>query len=150
MSKLQGIISSIKELTVIELAELVESLQAEFGVSASNMGGSSSEASVAAPSAEAKTIFKVELIDSGAEKYVFLDDNSNPIMIDDVKDFHARLLGAYTNAMNEYFDSMTIRDKVELVKSCGYSCFSARAKTLSELEDKCPGIEEKIESIVSE
>lgn len=47
--------------------------------------------------------FSKLIIDSGAEKYVFLDDNSNPIMIDDVKDFHARLLGAYTNAMNEYF-----------------------------------------------
>lgn len=68
MSKLQGIISSIKELTVIELAELVESLQTEFGVSAANMGSGSAEASVAAPAAEAKTIFKVELIDSGAEK----------------------------------------------------------------------------------
>lgn len=68
MSKLQGIISSIKELTVIELAELVESLQVEFGVSALNMGSSSSETSVAAPTLEEKTIFKVELIDSGAEK----------------------------------------------------------------------------------
>jgi len=69
MSKLQGIITEIKTLTIIELAELVDQLQKEFGVSASSMIGQASSASVeSAPAAAVKTSFKVELIESGAEK----------------------------------------------------------------------------------
>jgi len=47
--------------------------------------------------------FSKLVIDAGSEKYVFMDDNDNPVMIKDVKDFNARLLGAYTNALNEYY-----------------------------------------------
>jgi large subunit ribosomal protein L7/L12 len=69
MSKLQGIITEIKTLTIIELAELVDQLQKEFGVSASSMVGQvDSASSEAAPAVAAKTSFKVELIESGTEK----------------------------------------------------------------------------------
>jgi large subunit ribosomal protein L7/L12 len=70
MSKLQTIISDVKSLTVIELAELVAKLQEEFGVSAASMsapvaGGASAGQAAAT---EAKNSFKVELVESGAEK----------------------------------------------------------------------------------
>lgn len=68
MSKLQGIISEIKALTVIELAELVNSLQEEFGVTASSMTAPAAGSSQENSKTEAKTSFKVELIDSGSEK----------------------------------------------------------------------------------
>jgi len=68
MSKLQGIISEIKALTVIELAELVNSLQEEFGVTAASMAAPAAGAAQEGAKAEAKTSFKVELIESGAEK----------------------------------------------------------------------------------
>jgi large subunit ribosomal protein L7/L12 len=67
MSKLQTIISDVKSLSVIELAELVAKLQEEFGVSAASMAAPAA-AGAAAPAAEAKTSFKVELVESGAEK----------------------------------------------------------------------------------
>ena len=47
--------------------------------------------------------FSKLVMDAGNEKFVFIDDNSNPVMIDDVKDFHARLLGAYSAAVNEFY-----------------------------------------------
>lgn len=66
MSKVQGLISEIKNLSIIETLELVEKLQAEFGVSAASMVAPSQAAVVEA--VVSKTNFKVELIDIGAEK----------------------------------------------------------------------------------
>lgn len=69
MSKLQTIIADVKSLTVVELAELVVQLQETFGVSAASMAAPVAGAqSAAAPAAEAKTSFKVELMDAGSEK----------------------------------------------------------------------------------
>lgn len=65
MNKVQGLLSEIKGLTVLEVVELVESLQNEFGVSAAM---AAPVADAAAPTAAAKTSFKLELIESGAEK----------------------------------------------------------------------------------
>ena len=67
MSKIQQIISEIKTLSMIEVAELVAALQTEFGVSAAAMAGPA-QATVAAEAPAAKTSFKIELIDTGAEK----------------------------------------------------------------------------------
>ncbi len=67
MSKLQSIIGDIKSLTVIELAELVAQLQEEFGVSAASMSAPAAAQGVTVQ-AEAKTSFKVELLEAGAEK----------------------------------------------------------------------------------
>ena len=66
MSKVQGLISEIKNLSVVEVLELVEKLQTEFGVSAASMAAPSQTATVEA--VVAKTNFKVELIEAGAEK----------------------------------------------------------------------------------
>ncbi len=66
MSKVQGLISEIKGLSIVETMELVEKLQVEFGVSAASMAAPAQVAAVEAVAA--KTNFKVELIDTGAEK----------------------------------------------------------------------------------
>ena len=56
MSKIQTIIDTVKELSVIELSELVKAFEEEFGVSA------------AAPAAEEQTEFDVILAGAGANK----------------------------------------------------------------------------------
>ena len=61
MSKINEIIDLVKELSVVELAELVSTFEEEFGVSAA--------APVAVAAAEEeKTEFDVELTDAGASK----------------------------------------------------------------------------------
>ena len=63
MAKLsiEEIIAAVKELTVVELNDLVKACEEEFGVSAA-AGGE------AAAAAEEKTEFDVELTEVGAEK----------------------------------------------------------------------------------
>ena len=67
MAKLsiQEIIDAVKELTILELNELVTACEEEFGVSAA--AGVMVAAGPAA-AAEEKTEFDVELTDAGAEK----------------------------------------------------------------------------------
>ncbi|MDR1629298.1 MAG: 50S ribosomal protein L7/L12 [Oscillospiraceae bacterium] len=65
--KINAIVETVKELTVLELAELVSAIEEEFGVSAA------AAVAVAAPTAEAaaveeKTEFDVILAEIGAEK----------------------------------------------------------------------------------
>ena len=67
MSKINEIIDLVKELSVVELAELVSTFEEEFGVSAAapvavaaTGGGAAAE--------EEKTEFDVELTDAGASK----------------------------------------------------------------------------------
>ena len=63
------IIDSISAMTVIELSELVKSLEAKFGVSAASMAApAAAVAAVDAAPVEEKTEFKVTLKDSGPEK----------------------------------------------------------------------------------
>lgn len=61
MSKIQGLISEIKNLSALEMLELVDSLQNEFGVSASSFAPASQTASVVAAAPEVKTNFSVVL-----------------------------------------------------------------------------------------
>jgi large subunit ribosomal protein L7/L12 len=69
MSKVQGLLSEIKGLSIVEVLELVEVLQAEFGVSAvAAPVAAAGEATAGASAAAEKTVFKVELIEAGAEK----------------------------------------------------------------------------------
>jgi len=69
MSKIESIIAEIKELKLLEVAELVKAMEEEFGVSAA-----APVAVVAAGGADAgaaaaeKTEFDVVLADAGAEK----------------------------------------------------------------------------------
>ncbi len=69
MAKLsiEEIIAAVKELTVIELNDLVKAAEEEFGVSAA-AGVAVVAAGGAAEAAEEKTEFDVELAEAGAEK----------------------------------------------------------------------------------
>lgn len=67
--KVQKIVDSVKELTLIEVSELVKALEAEFGVSAAApMMMAGAPAAGAAEPAEEKTEFTVVLKDAGANK----------------------------------------------------------------------------------
>ncbi|MCI1959980.1 MAG: 50S ribosomal protein L7/L12 [Clostridia bacterium] len=68
MAKLsiEEIIAAVKELTVVELNDLVKAAEEEFGVSAA--AGVAVSAAGAAPAAEEKTEFDVELTEIGAQK----------------------------------------------------------------------------------
>lgn len=65
------LINDISSLTILELAALVKALEEKFGVSAASMGvgaASVAGAQAEAPKAEEKSEYKVELIESGADK----------------------------------------------------------------------------------
>lgn len=65
------IMATIKNMTVLELAELVKALEAEFGISAAApvvAAAAPTEAAAAAPAAEEKTEFIVTLKEIGANK----------------------------------------------------------------------------------
>lgn len=47
--------------------------------------------------------FVKQLLDLGVERYIFLDDNENPVLVSSLKDFHDKLFSAYTEALNEYY-----------------------------------------------
>jgi len=69
----EEIIAAIEKMTVLELADLVKTLEAKFGVSAAApvMAMAGAPASAAAPVAEAaeeQTEFTVEITDFGAKK----------------------------------------------------------------------------------
>jgi len=68
MAKLtiEEIIAAVKELTVIELNDLVKAAEEEFGVSAA--AGVAAAAGPAAAAEEEKTEFDVELTEVGSEK----------------------------------------------------------------------------------
>lgn len=69
MADLNKIVELVKELTVVELNELVKMLEAEFGVSAAAFAAAPvAGAAAAAPAEEEKTEFNVELKDVGANK----------------------------------------------------------------------------------
>ena len=65
--KTTAILDQIKELTILELSDLVKALEEEFGVSAAPVAAVA-VGGAAAPAAEEKTEFDVILADFGAEK----------------------------------------------------------------------------------
>ena len=67
MEKINNILEEIKSLTILELAELVKAVEAEFGVSAAAPVGVAVAAAPAA-AAEEKTEFDVILASFGAKK----------------------------------------------------------------------------------
>ena len=69
-AKFQDLVGQIEKLSVLELAELVKVLEDKFGVSAAApmMMGAMPQAGGAAPAAEEKSEFTVELTDGGANK----------------------------------------------------------------------------------
>lgn len=64
--KITAIVAAVKELTILELSELVKEVEAEFGVSAAAPVGVA--AAAAAPVVEEKTEFDVILAEFGANK----------------------------------------------------------------------------------
>jgi large subunit ribosomal protein L7/L12 len=72
--KLQSVIKTIEELSVLELADLVKALEERFGVSAAAavavapMAGGGAGGGAAAPAAEEKTAFDVILTSAGDKK----------------------------------------------------------------------------------
>ncbi len=69
--KFKALVEQIEKLSVLELSELVKVLEGKFGVSAAApmmMGAMPAGAGAAAPAAEEKTEFTVELADAGANK----------------------------------------------------------------------------------
>lgn len=66
--KIAALIETIKELTVLELSELVKAVEDEFGVSAAAAVAVAAPAEGGAAAAEEKTEFDVVLAEVGAEK----------------------------------------------------------------------------------
>ena len=66
--KITKIIEEIKSLTIVELADLVKAVEAEFGVSAAAPVGVAAVGGAAAPVVEEKTEFDVVLKEFGAKK----------------------------------------------------------------------------------
>lgn len=69
--KVEQILETVKEMNVMELAELVKALESEFGVSAAAMVAPQAPAAAAeapAPEEEEKTTFDVVLEEIGANK----------------------------------------------------------------------------------
>jgi large subunit ribosomal protein L7/L12 len=67
----EEMIAAIKDMTVLELAELVKALEEEFGISAAPVamaGPAVAAAGAAAPPAEEQTQFGVTLTEIGANK----------------------------------------------------------------------------------
>lgn len=65
--KISAILNSIKELTILEMAELVKALEEEFGVTAAPVAVAG-PAAAAAPVEEEKTEFDVILSEIGPKK----------------------------------------------------------------------------------
>ena len=68
-TKIDELMASVKNMTVLELSELIKALEAEFGVSAAApVATVAAPTQAAAPTAEEKTEFNVILKDMGANK----------------------------------------------------------------------------------
>ena len=68
MSKIEEIIAEIKELKLLEVADLVKAMEEEFGVSAAAPVAVVAAAGDAGAAAAEKTDFDVVLAEAGAEK----------------------------------------------------------------------------------
>ena len=74
--KMEGIIKTIEEMSVLELSDLVKTLEEKFGVSANMpmMAAPAAGAAGAAPVAEEKTSFTVVLTSAGASKIAVIKE----------------------------------------------------------------------------
>jgi large subunit ribosomal protein L7/L12 len=68
-TKFKAIIDAVEQMSVIDLNELVKTLEKKFGVSAAAVAvAGPAMAGAAAPAGEEKSTFNVELTDAGAQK----------------------------------------------------------------------------------
>lgn len=74
--KLQDMIKSIEEMTVLELADLVKALEEKFGVKANMpmMAAPAAGAAAGAPAAEEKSTFSVVITNAGANKIAVIKE----------------------------------------------------------------------------
>ncbi len=76
--KMETLIKSIEEMTVLELADLVKALEEKFGVKANMpmmaMPAAGAGAAGAAPAAEEKSVFTVMLTGAGANKIAVIKE----------------------------------------------------------------------------
>ena len=100
--KIQTIIDAVKELSVIELSELVKAFEEEFGVSAAAPVAVAAAGGAAAPAAEEQTEFDVVLTAVGGNKVA---------VIKAVRE----ITGLGLKEAKELFDNApkTIKEKVE-------------------------------------
>ena len=61
-------LTALDSMTVLELNELVKAIEEKFGVSAAAMSAPAAGGGAAAPVAEEKTEFTVQLMEAGAQK----------------------------------------------------------------------------------
>lgn len=67
-AKFKSIIDAVEQMSVIDLNELVKTLEKKFGVSAAAVAVAAPAAGGAAAAGEEKAAFNVELADGGAQK----------------------------------------------------------------------------------
>ena len=80
MADLNKIVEELSGLTVLEVAELVKSLEEKWGVSAAApVAAAAAGGAAAAPAAEEKTEFDVILIDGGANKIAVIKEVRNVV-----------------------------------------------------------------------
>ena len=87
MAKLstQELIDAIKELTVLELNDLVKACEEEFGVSAAAGVVVAAAAADGAAAAEEKTEFDVELTEVGPNKVKVIKEQADKATAEDIK-----------------------------------------------------------------
>ncbi len=66
--KFKAIIDAVEKMSVIDLNELVKTLEKKFGVSAAAVVAGPASAGGSGEAKEEKTVFNVELTDAGAQK----------------------------------------------------------------------------------
>ncbi len=77
MAKIEDVVKTIEELTVLELADLVKALETKFGVTAAApmmAGAMPQQAAAPAEAAEEKTAFTVVLSSAGANKIAVIKE----------------------------------------------------------------------------
>jgi len=80
MADLNKIVEELSGLTVLEVSELVKTLEEKWGVSAAApVAAAAAGGAAAAPAAEEKTEFDVILIDGGANKIAVIKEVRNVV-----------------------------------------------------------------------
>lgn len=85
MANIATIVDELSALTVLEVADLVKTLEDKWGVSAAApvaavaVGGAAAAGGAAAPAAEAKTEFDVILVEGGANKIAVIKEVRNVV-----------------------------------------------------------------------
>ncbi|MFH1199285.1 MAG: 50S ribosomal protein L7/L12 [Candidatus Omnitrophota bacterium] len=117
--KLDVMIKSIEGLTVLELSELVKSLEEKFGVSANMpmMAMPAAGGAAAAPAAEEKTSFTVVLTSAGANKIAVIKEvrSATNLGLKEAKD----LVDAAPKAIKEHAPKEEAEDLKKKLEAAG-------------------------------